>query len=135
MLMRITLSQPLIISFLLTLLVSSSACHQAQNTIPKQIETSPPVIAKQQTVVKAMTMSTVQAKPEWFSCKQDQDCMGISGVCNSEIAVNRLFRQAFAQYKEAMDRQTSSSCNIPFNPAHTATKVGCVKSRCMVLPQ
>lgn len=59
--------------------------------------------------------------------------MAVEGVCNSENAVNRLFRGPFAEYRNAMNKQIT--CKATPTISNSGTEVGCIKNRCVVNPQ
>lgn len=121
------------ISLLLGFLISFSACSSASRDTTSSYSPEESQVQSGQSAVRGSdTMPTVQSKPEWFTCKQDEDCMAVEGVCNSENAVNRLFRGPFVQYRNAMNRQIS--CKAPPTVSNAGIEVGCVKNRCVVNP-
>jgi hypothetical protein len=121
--------------FLLGFIISISACSSGSENTGMSPQTSrggERVESAQRAVRGAYALPTVQAKPEWFTCKQDEDCMAVEGICNSENAVNRLFRGPFVQYRNAMNRQVT--CKAAPTITNAGTEVGCVKNRCVVNP-
>lgn len=74
--------------------------------------------------------NTIEAQPEWFSCKTNPDCMPVEGPCGEVISLNKQFQQAFAQYKNAM--ATELGCPTATNPEKPQT-TECINHRCAVV--
>lgn len=73
----------------------------------------------------------IDAKPEWFSCKVDLDCIPARGLCRSWSAVNKNASDAFARYVVQMNpvvecADVSKDSNVP------EPTVICLNQRCSV---
>lgn len=117
-----------VLLLLIGFLVNLSACGGSGSRGPQA-----PGARSGQSEVRGSDTATVQAEPEWYACERDQDCMAVEGVCNSEAAINRLFRGPYVQYRDAMNQQVR--CQVPRTVSNAGTTVGCVKKRCIIHPE
>lgn len=79
--MSLRLQQLFLILLLLGSLVSFGACSQGPGPTASSAPSSNAKVHSAQRAVRgADTISTIQAKPEWFTCKTDDNCMAIGYV-------------------------------------------------------
>ncbi|WP_303673435.1 hypothetical protein [Vampirovibrio chlorellavorus] len=75
----------------------------------------------------------IAAKPSWFACRKDADCVVAKGPCGQYQAVNLNFLTDFAVFSQRMGQMIA--CESAKTKKQEATpSVQCLKSRCSLSP-
>ncbi len=74
----------------------------------------------------------ISAKPTWFACRKDAECVVAKGPCGQNQAVNVNFLTDFAVFSQRMGQMIS--CESTTAKKQTTPSVQCLKSRCSLSP-
>lgn len=75
----------------------------------------------------------LSAKPTWFACRKDADCVVAKGPCGQNQAVNRNFLTDFAVFSQRMGQMIACESSTAKKQEATPS-VQCLKSRCSLSP-
>jgi hypothetical protein len=77
--------------------------------------------------------AVVAAKPSWFGCRKDADCVVAKGPCGQPQAVNLNFLTDFAVFSQRMGQMIDCASGAAKKEAQPS--VQCLKSRCSLTPK
>lgn len=139
---RHPLYYPLIGILMCSFLIPLSACRatvtksapqhhaeQTSNGASSKTDAKKDQASPSPTTAASATPKTVQAKPQWFACRQDTDCAIQQGPCAEPQAVNKGFISAFLNYRDQMNTLMECKANDDFKPKQHAY---CGALRCRV---
>lgn len=75
----------------------------------------------------------IAAKPSWFACRKDSDCVVAKGPCGQAQAVNLNFLTDFAVFSQRMGQMIA--CESTTGRKESQPSAQCLKSRCSLTPK